>query len=356
MLLLASLFRPSTLRSGALITCSLLAACPQLLDDEFEELRLPPVGLTSNAGMSGGSSPALGSDGAAGASNDGTSGGAGPGNGGGGAASLAPDAGLAPSAGSGGTDGPGDADSGASSGPGAALRAALLHRYRFDEAGTIIADSIGAAHGSAINAQVSAGSGKIVLGGDDEYVDLPNGLLAGLTSVTLEAWVNWAAEPGSAAANWQTVFVLGSNDAGEGSPGDEGTSYVYVTAKSGDSGELRAGYTLAGYDGELFADAARPLPTSANAASGTQVVLVIRGTAEGGRLSVYIDGALEAASPSGQSVDLSAIADVNNWLGQSQFSSDPNFNGDFLEFRVYGAALSDADIALSHSLGADAEL
>lgn len=254
------------------------------------------------------------------------------------------------------TAGSGSTPPDAGSGPGAVLRAALLHRYRFDEAGTTILDSIGDAHASAVNAEVGAGSGKIVLGGGARYVDLPNGLISGLSSVTLEAWVNWAADPGGSAADWQPVFTLGSSSAGEGSPGTEGASYVHVTAKNGDSGDLRAGYTLTSYNAELFVDGDAPLPVSVDASRGTQVVLVLRGSQDGGSLAVYVDGVLLVASAPGLAIALSAIADVNNWLGQSQFSSDPSFNGEFLDFRIYGSALEASDVALSHSLGPDAEL
>src|SRR6266576_3622315 len=36
-----------------------------------------------------------------------------------------------------------------------ALRAALVHRYSFDGTGTVVTDSIGAAHGTAVGAQLT---------------------------------------------------------------------------------------------------------------------------------------------------------------------------------------------------------
>jgi hypothetical protein len=83
------------------------------------------------------------------------------------------------------------------------------------------------------------------------------------------------------------------------------------------------------------------------------VVLVVSTTR--GSLELYVDGALEA-STSGRAIDLSAISDVNNWLGRSQYGSDPEFQGDYLDFRIYGTALTAAQVTLSFDLGADAEL
>ena len=43
-----------------------------------------------------------------------------------------------------------------------------------------------------------------------------------------------------------------------------------------------------------------------------------------------------------------------NRIGRSQFTEDKYFTGDVLDFRIYGGALSDAQVALSHAHGADA--
>ena len=47
------------------------------------------------------------------------------------------------------------------------------------------------------------------------------------------------------------------------------------------------------------------------------------------------------------------LADVNNWLGRSQFASDADFKGSLHEFRIYNVALGAADLKLSATLGAD---
>ena len=37
---------------------------------------------------------------------------------------------------------------------------------------------------------------------------------------------------------------------------------------------------------------------------------------------------------------------VNDWLGRSQFATDPYFNGDMDELRIYAAALTPAQVAV----------
>jgi Concanavalin A-like lectin/glucanases superfamily len=356
-LLRATPARRSTLWLGAWIGASALIGCPQLLEDRFEiSPSLPVTGLDSgdhppldapDAGV--GSSGPSGAAGAGGAPNTaGTSGSGGAPSAGAGGDSAGPDA--SPS-GAGGTD-PGPApDAGPPPEPLTELGPLLAHRYRFSGSGSVISDSVGTAHGTTVGATLS--NGKVSLSGNDQYVDLPNGLISTLESVTVEAWVNWLANPSNSDADWQTIFSFGANAGGEGVQG-EGSTYLYLTAKSGDSDEIRAGYTLTGFNNEIFADGDRALPVSSDLTRGTQVVLVVN--ASQGSLAVYIDGTLEVATTSGQAIELSAIGDVNNWLGRSQFASDPEFAGEILDFRIYGSPLSAAQVGLAFGLGADADL
>lgn len=50
-------------------------------------------------------------------------------------------------------------------------------------------------------------------------------------------------------------------------------------------------------------------------------------------------------------MQLSDIEDVDNWLGRSQYEDDPVFNGEFDEFRIYGAALTADEIERSANAG-----
>lgn len=71
-------------------------------------------------------------------------------------------------------------------------------------------------------------------------------------------------------------------------------------------------------------------------------------------MSIYQSGSLVAdcvlAHP------LSAIDDVNNWLGHSNYVADVDLAGTFDEFRIYSAALTASELSESFSAGPDAGL
>jgi hypothetical protein len=70
-------------------------------------------------------------------------------------------------------------------------------------------------------------------------------------------------------------------------------------------------------------------------------------------MALYQDGGLlvecELTKP------LSAIADVNDWLGRSNYQADADFAGKFDELRIYDAPLSAAELAESFAAGPDVE-
>jgi len=308
----------------------LLGGCPQLLDDTFSvSPELPEVGLNGH----GGSSPA-GADA--------------------GAAVADPEGPVAD------PEGPVAGPEGPEVEPGVTELASLVaHRYDFDGSGSAVLDSVGSAHGTSIGALLD-GSGRLLLSGNEQYVNLPDGLISGFESVSIECWINWAGSSGSywgeeEEGTWQNLFTFGTSDQGVGQQG-VGTRYIYLTPQPasyyGDN--VRAGYSLTGFNTESFVSGERPLPISADTERGTQVVYVLDGARS--QMSVFIDGELEVTSPSSQQIDLSEIPDVNNWLGRSQFLESPEFEGELLDVRIYGVPLSLSQVELSFDLGADAAL
>jgi hypothetical protein len=221
----------------------------------------------------------------------------------------------------------------------------LLHRYDFEGSGAVVEDRVGIADGSLKGASLSKlnGAGVALLGGGTAgaYVDLPNRLLSSLTNATLESWVTW----GGGAA-WQRVFDFGdsTNASPENNPA-LGNTYLMFTPQSA-AGVATVGFSLVGNAAGQQQDvaAAAALPTSL-----THVVVVA--AASDSKLRLYIDG--KKAAEATWTGPLSDINDVNAWLGRSQYSGDPELSGVFHEFRVYGAALSDAEIASSFVAGPD---
>jgi hypothetical protein len=219
------------------------------------------------------------------------------------------------------------------------LAEAIVHRYSFSAPGARAEDSVGSADGSILNTMVAT-EGQLELEGadSDQYVDLPNGLIDGLTDATFEAWADW-----SGGASWQRIFDFGNSYEGEGIQGG-GSTYLFLTP-SHIYGSLRLAYSLAGADAETVVDAGIQLPIDAI----SHVAAVIDDTHD--TMSLYLNGSLEASTPFTQ--ELSAIDNVNNWLGRSQFVIDDEFSGTLYEFRIYRAALTEAQVAASYARGPD---
>jgi hypothetical protein len=229
------------------------------------------------------------------------------------------------------------------------LASALIHRYSFDGDGTLVLDTRGAAHGTVVGTTLD-GTGQLTLAGarSAQYVDLPNNIVSGLTSTTIEVWLTW-----DGGSPWQRIFDFGSNNAGEDLQGPSGRSYLFLTADAAaDSTRqlprgMRLAYSQNGVGEEDVCNAVDALP------SGTPAHVAAVIDAAAGTMALYQDGGLlvecELTQP------LSAIADVNDWLGRSNYQADADFAGKFDELRIYDAPLSAAELAESFAAGPDVE-
>jgi hypothetical protein len=223
----------------------------------------------------------------------------------------------------------------------------LVHRYSFDAStdGIEVVDSLPGRSGALVGATYGEGdaAGTVILAGKDsnQYVDLPNHLLAGLKDVTLEAWVTWAG-----GAQWQRIFDFGEDETGvDGSRNGVPRSYLFLSCNP----RPRFAFKVPpSQSSELVMTGSNPIAT----AQLTQLGVVISETEQ--RASLFVDG-LEVASTRFAGA-VSDVYDVNNWLGRSQFLADPGFEGSFTEFRIYGSALSASEVAASFAAGPDASV
>jgi hypothetical protein len=231
-----------------------------------------------------------------------------------------------------------------------ALRTALRNRYSFAGTGTTVTDSVGTAHGTAVNATLGD-TGTLTLSGGDTssppYVNLPNGLISSLTNATFELWVTWN-HTASTGRNWQRIFDFGTS--GTENMQTNATfatmTYLFLTPLAGTTPMgLRGTFSTTGTTSETSVGTATPL------ANGTVQHLALVIDDAGNEMSLYLNGALQQATAFPGA--LSEISDVNNWLGRSQWTGDYEFAGVFDEFRIYEAALSAAQIATSRSAGAN---
>jgi hypothetical protein len=218
-----------------------------------------------------------------------------------------------------------------------ALQAALAHRYSFNSLGATAQDSVASADGSIVNTMVAT-TGALELAGveSDQYVDLPNGLISGFKDASFEAWVNW-----DGGDIWQRIFDFGNTYEGEDVQG-RGSTYLFLTP-SHVYGSLWLAFSLAGPEQETVVDAGMQLP----AGTTSHVVAVMDDTND--TMSLYLNGSLEGSVAFTE--ELAAVDDMNNWLGRSQFVIDDELGGTLYEFRIYRAALTEAEIATSYAAG-----
>jgi hypothetical protein len=303
------------------------------------------------AGSTGGSV----TGGTAGSSTGGTVGGAGTGTGGtagsmagagtGGSMGGAGSAGKAGGGTGGSMGGAGSGGKGGTAGTGG-MPGVLRHRYSFSGTDTVALDSAGGRNGTIVGGTQSGGVVTLAGGTSEQYVALPAGMISVLTNATFEAWVTWT----GGTTNWQRVFDFGTNDGAQGEQGI-GSAYFFFTTRASAAG---SGTCTAA------ANFPRVAITPSNAASETCVAdstafptgLTHVAVTIGSTMSLYINGQ-SVGSPVAPAVNLSGLADTNNWLGRSQYNADTEFAGSISEFRIYPTERSASQISASASAGPD---
>jgi hypothetical protein len=229
----------------------------------------------------------------------------------------------------------------------------LAHRYEFDGDAS---DSAGDADGQLIG-EGTFENGGLSLDGSG-FVDLPDYLfseyyltapIGGGPALTFEIFGHW-----NGGGAWQRLLDFGDNTFGEEWPIPAGTSYngtgyMQITPSSG-AGQLFAEVVNDGVTPTLQ----NPAITGPGLAAGQDfyVAFVLDPANDVARL--YRNGELVGIQAVSDEQDFSAIEDFNVWLGRSNFSADPGFNGTFTDFRIWEGALQEADIALHAACGPDA--
>ncbi|WP_240766312.1 LamG-like jellyroll fold domain-containing protein [Paraburkholderia flava] len=208
-----------------------------------------------------------------------------------------------------------------------AVTAVQLHTWlTFDETtGTVAADSSGNTHTGALIGGVTHVAGKsnnaISLDGSTGYVNLPDDLIVDVADFTIASWVNW-----NGGAAWQRIFDFGS-----------GTGrYMYLSPKGGPNNRVRFAITTNGSYGEYRIDGTAALPTG----QWTHIAVTLQGTT----LTLYINGVAANSVANVPFAPWRVGPTAQNWIGRSQFSADPFFNGLVDDFRIYRGALSASQV------------
>lgn len=212
--------------------------------------------------------------------------------------------------------------------------ATLTNRYSFTADAT---DSVSGKNGVLVNGGSVIDGSLYLDGSSEQYVDLPNDLIAGLTSITIEAWIT-----PSFNSNWTRIWDFGNSNAGEGRA-DYGTKHFmcYILPN------LQATIYAGGTDSWVISSPAYTLPVD------EQVHVVWTSDGVTRRARLYVNGVLRGKNDSASNTPAKLGATFNNWLGRSQFSADPYFTGAFNEFRIWDGALTAFEVMASGSAGPD---
>jgi fibronectin type 3 domain-containing protein len=201
----------------------------------------------------------------------------------------------------------------------------LVTNLTFSEtSGTTAADSSGNNHTGTLVGTVTHVTGKsgngISLDGSTGYVTLPTGVVADLGDCTIATWV----KP-NATQTWARIFDFG-----------DGTGrYMYLTPRSS-GGKVQFGVTTVyGYNAQFITGTAA-LTTGA----WSHVAVALKGD----RATLYVNGVAVGGCSTYGFLPFQLRATKQNYLGRSQFSADPYFNGLIDEFRIYRTALDAASI------------
>jgi fibronectin-binding autotransporter adhesin len=245
-------------------------------------------------------------------------------------------------------------------------KAALTNRYSFND-GTAN-DSVGGANGTLINATgaatISSGQVNFANSGtsndpfSNNYVDLPNNL-GQTSSFTIEGWAKWGG-----GNDWQRIFDFGNTTAGEQLPGSgipaggySGTDQYYLSPRTGNDGGFRLNNV--GAEIRTNSNAQSAFVSAHNAANqpfdfGTagEHEFALTRDAASNTMSLYYDGTLVSQNTNVPQ-DPATMNLLNIWLGRSQWSGDPFYNGSIDEFRIYDNALTAAQIAANAGYGPD---
>src|SRR6478609_6132216 len=212
--------------------------------------------------------------------------------------------------------------------PGLVVRYALDETSKTSAANSAPGSSFGAA--TLTNGARFAGSGEgVVLDGTDDYVDLPDHLLAGLTDVTVGLDVKVATDQST------PYFIYGLGN----SSGSNGNGYLFTTGNA-----YRTSIATGNWTTE------QTVTKNANLQRGVWKHLTY--TLSGTTAVLYEDG-VEVGRQTGVTIDPKDIGNgstLANYIGRSLYSGDRYLKGSVRDFRVYDRALTADEV---YQVGAD---
>ncbi|MFM8953728.1 MAG: LamG-like jellyroll fold domain-containing protein [Planctomycetaceae bacterium] len=217
------------------------------------------------------------------------------------------------------------------------IETSAIHLYTFNDgtvSGNTVSDLVGGADGTLFNG-ATVSNGQLVLadnsgatGANVQYMQMPDGVLPdGTTAATFELWFT--------ASNTMSAFGRGF-DFGSGD-----SNYLLFTPFDGSSSQVAIAQT--GYTGEkeLF---------GASLKDGNQHLATVTVDDASDTMIFYVDGT-SVGSIALDSINLSGLEALYNFLGRSQYSSDPGFIGSMDQFAIYDRVLTPSEVAANYTAG-----
>ncbi|MEY4508450.1 MAG: hypothetical protein RLZZ450_572 [Pseudomonadota bacterium] len=211
----------------------------------------------------------------------------------------------------------------------------LILRYDFAGSGTELVDRVSGKRARALGGAKLDGSGLLALDGVDDYVDLPEGTLSTLDSVTVVTWL--ALHQGSCR---QPVFGFGERESTPDATYDDAEhAALSVSLSSCPAGD-------AGVE-----------PPPASVTSGTFSIrhdrvfqLALSYDAKRLQKTLYVNGVRVSEGPIHY-----ALSDLNGraWLGRVRWKQDYFARSSYDEFRVYDGVLTESQIVSTYTRGPD---
>lgn len=214
----------------------------------------------------------------------------------------------------------------------------LVAHWKMDDgSGTSVTDSVGSYDGTMVNMDGTSDwvtghvGGALDFDGSNDYVSLPIGsVIKKLQDCSIAVWVNW-----EGSSDFERIWDFGKHT----------NRYMYLTPANNYTSQLRFSITTNGSSSSESTHG-----SSALSSGWHHVVVTIEQTMKGGRHSstvthnLYVDGVLVGSNDTGSLVPDDLGNTRNNWLGRSEFSADPYFDGQLDDLRIYDDALTSTEI------------
>jgi len=161
--------------------------------------------------------------------------------------------------------------------------------------------------------------------GVDEYIKVPNGAIERLSDFTISSWVY-----ADTIAAWSRIFDFGSST----------SVNMFLTTSEG-NGKMK--FSLSGTNNvsqSVIASSTLPVKTWA-------FVTVTLGA---NRLNIYLNGKLVGSGLSFTNRPYDLGATTANYIGKSQWTTDPYFKGNIDDFRFYNYAMTIDEVLASMAM------